>query len=223
MKLTINNTNERVNNVANHAGPAIVAAAEPAIVDADFEEVKDKPVHKPKLKRKVTLKRKSGNKEVTGDGKNTERYFVSTYQTKKGGTASLLFGFSSQEETVAMADRMAKSVGVTWRYSATGERRYCLALGTRYGRIAADLCDALNRGDRAAVSKAVAASHDVYALAVSDGKAERERKNAERKAQREEARRAEKRYSQKDLAALLKKIMDGGDVPEEVKKLMEAA
>lgn len=157
------------------------------------------------------------------------QYFVITYTTKHGGTGSYVMGFKTEQEAKALADNACKTVNATWRYNAKGEKVYALSLGSRYLDIAKRLCDALNKGDKAAVSKAIAETHDVYAAAVAAGKAEGEAKRKARKAAasiqdsnfKNQSEPAEKRYTMQEVAAMMKRVMAGEDVPE-LKAVKEA-
>ena len=137
-------------------------------------------------------------------------YSVTTYTTKKGGTASLLFGFPTQEDAQAVADKCAKSINATWRYSDTGEKRYALSLGTRYGDTAKTLCDALNAGDKKAIDKACKDSCAIYDKVVAEGMAAREAKKQEREAKKKGqgagSKGQEKAYTQSELAEWLRKL-----------------
>lgn len=242
MRLNLNANKTESKNVqtaqVNNVIPA--AAAKPA-EDAIAVEIKDEkpkaaPAPKaaetkaekkhPVLKRKVTLKTKQA----------APAYSVETYTTKKGGTAALLFGFATMEAAEVVAGRMAKSISATWRWDAERkQKRFALSMGTRYVDVAKALCDALNSGDKKAADKAVAESVDIYNGVVADGKARREEakaakaaeKAAKEKAKAKEAKMdpkpAPKTYTNEDVAAMLRNVLSGGDVPEDVKKLLKAA
>lgn len=148
------------------------------------------------------------NAQVTNPQVKDSPYTLTTYLTKKGGTASLLFGFPTQEAAQALADKCAKSISATWRYGDTGEKRYALSMGTRYGEVAKTLCDALNNGDKKAIDKACKESVAIYDKVVADGMAERAAKKAERAAQKAQAP-DEKTYTQSELAEWLRKLNSG--------------
>lgn len=156
--------------------------------------------------------KKSNNNESVNvqNAQVTNQYNVVSYTTKKGGTASLLFGFPTQEDAQAVADKCAKSINATWRYSDTGEKRYALSLGTRYGDTAKTLCDALNAGDKKAIDKACKESVAIYDKVVADGMAERAAKKAEREAKKKGqgagSKGQEKTYTQSELAEWLRKL-----------------
>ena len=159
----------------------------------------------------------------------TKRFSIVPYANKQGETGYFLFGFTSQEEAKGLADRMAKSVREGFRYE--NHVRYdVVGFPPRYAQMAQQMCDALNAGDAAAVAKIAASTFDVYAAAVADGKAESDRKRAERKeaeakAKAKEVAKVKKSaglYSKEDVAAMLADVLAGKDVPEEIKKLLAA-
>ena len=135
---------------------------EPVVID---EEVTAKP--------QVTLRRKV-----------KQTYKSVALPAKNGGEWSKVYGFASEKEAQAMADRLPNSVRATWDYGENQEgretktRHYYLRFGVRYLEVAAELADALNQGDKAVVARVVAKAHGVYAGAVADGKAESAAKKA---------------------------------------------
>ena len=136
--------------------PAAIAKPEPVVID---EEVTAKP--------QVTLRRKV-----------KQTYKSVALPAKNGGEWSKVYGFASEQEAQAMADRLPNSVRATWDYGENQEgretktRHYYLRFGVRYLDVAAELADALNQGDKVVVARVVAKAHGVYAGAVADGKAE---------------------------------------------------
>lgn len=231
MRLNIGNNkkNESANAAKQVNNPVTVAAA-PVVAPHPIEEavaveIKDTPKAAPKKK---PAPKKSAAPKAAKDVAAKGGYTIQEYTTKKGGTAYLLFGFESKEAAEAVAEKCSKTVSASWRRNEKGEQLFCLSLGTRYGEVAKAICDALNKGDQKAIDKACAASKDVYELAVAAGKAEREAKKQERaeaKAEKAAAKAgaAAKGYSDKDVAAMLSKIMAGGDIPEGVRKHMKMA
>ena len=209
------------------------------------EREQARPEVKATIKRKVTLKKKqpisktpqaqpmSEAKPSPSTGERGEgpqvRFSVVPYTNKQGETGYFLFGFASQEEAKGLADRMAKSVREGFRYE--NHVRYdVVGFPPRYAQMAQQMRDALNAGDAAAVAKIAASTFDVYAAAVADGKAESDRKRAERKeaearAKAKEVAKVKKSaglYSKEDVAAMLADVLAGKDVPEEIKKLLAA-
>jgi hypothetical protein len=191
------------------------------------------PKKEVKLKRKVQLKKKQAPKETKADAPAAlAKYRVDEYTTKKGGTAFLLFGFESKEAAEKVAAECSKTVSATWRYGEDGSKRFCLSMGTRYGDVAREMCAALNKGDRKAIDKACAKSHDVYAMAVAAGKAEREIRKQERmaakeaetkeEAAKEEPAPAAKTYTTEEVAAMLREVLSGKELPKDIEVLIAA-
>jgi len=220
MKLNIQNNNETmnvapvpaVNNQAN-------AAAAPVIEDAVI--VSEEPKAKPKTKSKANA--------VPSE----PQYYIVTYATKAGGTGSYVMGFKEEAAVKALADAACNTVKYTWRRNDKGDKVYGLSFAPRYIDVANALCDALNRDDKAAIAKAIAQSHDVYAAAVAANKAEGE---AKRKAKKEEEAKAKAKelakvkkenglYTAAEMGEMLKRAMAGEDVPElkEIKEMLKVA
>ena len=208
------------------------------------------PKKKVTIKRKVQLKLKKKQSEEQSGGqapgsKTTgasprmtapaaalAKYRVDEYTTKKGGIAFLLFGFESKEAAEKIAEECSKTVSASWRRNDKNEQLFCLSMGTRYGDVARELCAALNKGDRKAIDKACAKSHDVYAMAVAAGKAEREIRKQERmaakesetkeEAAKEEPAPAAKTYTTEEVAAMLREVLSGKELPKDIEALMAA-
>lgn len=184
-------------------------------------------------KNDETMKLNIKNNKKSTPKNETPNFSVVTYTTKKGGTAGYLMGFKDEQAAKVVADAACKTVGVTWRYNDQGAKVYGLSFGTRYMDVARALCEALNKGDKAAVSKAIAKTHDIYAAAVETGKAEREANRKAKKAEEAKAKakelakvkKANGLYSMEDIAAMMKRAMAGEDVPElaAVKEALAAA
>lgn len=155
-------------------------------------------------------------------------YSVTTYETKKGKTAALIFGFADETAAKAIAAKMPSSgCSSSWRYGDNGQKRYCLSVSPRYVEVAKTLCDALNAGDKKAIDKACKDSCAIYDKVVAEGMAAREAKKQEREAKKNanpnpNANSSDKGYSAAEVAAMLKRIADGGAIPEEVAKMMAA-
>ena len=238
LNMDVNNQKESANvqPAAPVNNPASVRIEDAEAVEVtEVDDIVPVPVVKPKADSAPEKPRrdKSGkfvvNKTETEPAPKAEAeqptqgvYSVTTYQTKKGGTAALLFGFASKEAAEKMAEKMAKSISASWRYGQDGEKRHCISVGTRYVDVAKALCSALNSDDKAAVAKACKDSIAIYDGVVADGKAAREARKQERQSAKP-AETAANTYTDKDVADMLRKVMAGGDVPEDIKKLLKAA
>ena len=240
MKLSINNQTETKNvPTAQVTNPAAATAATERTEKAEYAEyveVKEEPKAKKSApKKSKAAPKKSAPKTNTSavSPQTSPSYTLVTYETKKGGTGSYVMGFKTEAEAKALADNACKTVNATWRYNDKGEKVYGISFGVRYILVAKALCRALNAGDKAAVAKAIAETHEVYSAAVAAGKAEDERKRQERKAQEAKAKADEVAkvkkenglYTAAEMAEFFKRAMAGEDVPElaEVKKLLKVA
>ena len=171
-----------------------------------------------------------------------------TYTTRNGDTAPRIVGFSGEDDPrwkpvndekkmlvekynkAKKTDKKAKlqssPFGPAWLTDKdTGERTYCMTFGTKYMEAAKALCEAYNTTDRMAWHKAEEAVRALKSTIASAYKADREARKAERAAAKaaEKPAKAENTYTDKDVADMLRKVMAGGDVPEDIKKLLKAA
>lgn len=151
-----------------------------------------------------------------------------TYKTKKGDTAPMIIGFGEDDPRwKAHKESGAKWVSASYRRDINGEKVYILLFGVRYMDVAKALCGAYNTDDKEAWKRAENACEAIHEQAMRDGKAKWEAKKAEWKAKKEEEKaqkEADKKcYTKEDVAAMLNNLLSGGDVPEEIKKLLKAA
>lgn len=226
MKLSINTKIESKKKADATVMNNTIANNAPAV--EEVEEVVDVTPVKP-----VTLKRKQSEpvSEVAPQPTTTKLPTVtfSTYKTKKGDIAPQIIGFTGEDDPRWKAHKDAghKWVSASYRRDMSGEKVYILMFGTRYMDVAKALADAYNTNDVNAWHRAEDACKAVYEQAVRDGKARWEAKKAEwaeKRAQKKAATAtAEQCYKSEDVAKMLQSIMAGGDVPEDIKKLLKAA
>ena len=152
-------------------------------------------------------------------------YRVVLVPSKDGsGQWPKLYGFQSEADAEKMTKKMAKSIRNSWERDEQGEKRFYIKGGKKYCDVFQELCNALNAGDKAAIDKACKRTVAIYDGAVADGKAESAAKKAEREAAKAQEKPAKPSgYSDQDVADMLRKVMAGGDVPENIKKLLQAA
>lgn len=198
------------------------AAENKATASDDVEEVTDVKPEKPKAKepngkaktvkmgepKAKTEKPKGKQEKPKADKPKTEtaRFTYSTYQNKKGKTCAKIAGFKDDDAVYQ------KETATALHGSPMGGS---LLFGKAYVAFAKQLCDALNEGKSIDELKAMLAAYDTQRAAdKAQAKAERE----ERKAEKPEG----KVYTDADVAEMLKKIMAGGDIPEDIKKAMAA-
>lgn len=107
----------------------------------------------------------------------------------------------------------------------TGDKYYQMTMGAKYMEVARELVDAYNSGDEQAIAAAEQAVIDCKNGIVKDIEAQRDAKRAEREAKKSEesANASTTGYSDQDVADMLRKVLAGGDVPENIKKLLQAA
>ena len=110
----------------------------------------------------------------------------------------------------------------------TGDKYYQMTMGAKYMDVARELVDAYNSGDEQAIAAAEQAVIDCKNGIVKDIEAEKAAKRAEREAKKAAAPDPSPKvkgssYSDQDVADMLRKVMAGGDVPENIKKLLQAA
>ena len=107
----------------------------------------------------------------------------------------------------------------------TGDKYYQMTMGAKYMEVARELVDAYNSGDEQAIAAAEQAVIDCKNGIVKNIEAQRDAKRAEREAAKAQEKSAKPAtgYSDQDVADMLRKVLAGGDVPENIKKLLQAA
>lgn len=148
------------------------------------------------------------------------------YKTKRGDTAPMIYGFGGTDDPRWQAHKDAghKYVSAGHRRDINGETVYLLLFGTRYMDVAKALCGAYNTSDVNAWHRAEDACMAIYEQAQRDGKARWEAKKAQWAAARSEKLKVKSEKSRaaedndKQVAAMLEKLMKGGDVPENILK-----
>ena len=203
------------------------------VVEPIGEVKAEEPKAAPKPKVALEKKQRTPKKPAPKADAKPAQYAVVLLPTKDGGQWPKLYGFANEQQAKAMADKLPNSITASWDYGPNGEGRetktkhWCLKMGKRYCGVAKQLCDALNSGNAKAIAKAVTDFRGVYDTAKAEGQAERKaaKDNAPKAAKPKDEPKAEKKsgYSAKDVAAMLKDIIAGKDIPADVKKLMDAA
>lgn len=164
------------------------------------------------LKRKVTLKTKKAIATLTYE----------TYTNKKGKTCARIKGFSEDDARYQSGPELHGSK--TWERDKKGNKTYMLVFGPVYVNAAKQLCEAWNSGDDKAISKAVEdvnGTLDAHRKEREAQRAEYKAKAEERKAKNEEP--AKGGYTKEQVAAMLKKVLAGEDIPEDIKQLLSKA
>lgn len=181
------------------------------IEDAEFEE--------------VTAGTEVKSEEVKSE-KSLPAVTFSTYTTKRGDTAPQIIGFGGEDDPryKAVKESGAKWVSAGWKKDLNGNKVYILLFGVRYMDVAKALCGAYNTPDVDAWHRAEDACMAIYEQAQRDGKARWEEKKAQWAAARSEKLKvkseelAAAESAEKQVAAMLEKLMKGEDVPESILK-----
>jgi hypothetical protein len=153
------------------------------------------------------------------------------YKTKKGNDAPMIVGFSGEDDErwKKLHEAKPKWVSAGYRKNDEGTKQYHLMFGSRYMAVAKALCEAYNTTDKAAWDKAEQACAGCYDGIVSGFKAEREARRAEKRAAgltpspSPTGEGSKKTYTNEDVAAMLRKVLAGGNVPEDIERLLKAA
>ena len=235
MKLNLSNNkseNQNVQNaqVANTAitpikvaegsvpmSPEAFRAEYPDIEDAEFEEVPQNT---------LSNQNTPSNQNTSTTPSGLPQVQFSTYKTKKGAEAPQIIGFSGEDDPryKAVKESGAKWVSAGWKKDLNGNKVYILLFGVRYMDVAKALCGAYNTNDTNAWHRAEDACMAIYEQAQRDGKARWEEKKAQWAAARSEKLKvkseelAAAESAEKQVAAMLEKLMKGEDVPESILK-----
>ena len=174
---------------------------------------------KPKAKNEKPKGEKKGEKKgvqkpASDNGKTKSTLKYETYQNKKGKTCARIVGFREDDAAYQQA---AELHGSATYETKKGEKVYLLIFGPRYAEAAKEVCQVLNEGKTLADCKAIIDK----ATADRQQREEWKARRAERSASQPAAE-TKQGYSDKDVAEMLKKIMAGGDIPENIKAAMAA-
>ena len=181
-----------------------------------------KPTTKPKAKNEKPKGEKKGEtkgvqKPASDNGKTKSTLKYETYQNKKGKTCARIVGFREDDAAYQQA---AELHGSATYETKKGEKVYLLIFGPRYAEAAKEVCDALNAGKSHADCKAII---DRATEARAQQREEWKARRAERNAQvAQPAAETTTGYTDKDVADMLKRIMAGEAIPENIKAAMAA-
>lgn len=224
-----------------HQTSAVSPQTSEVTTDADVAEVDDiapkvTPRAKPEEPKSEEPKSEEPTAKVTPIGKpkqekpkkNTNptnqtnkggKYVYSTYLTSKGKTGAKITGVS---ETDA-AYQQASSIHASGSYTKDkdGNKYFYLCFGPRYAEAAKKVCELLNAGKPIEDAIAVVnAATEERAVKREEARVKREERKAQISAV---SLQPSKGYSDKDVAEMLRKVLAGGDVPEDIKALMKQA
>lgn len=189
----------------------------------------NKPTAKKPAKKEVAPKQTKTKTEKTTAKANL---VYQTYKNKKGKVCAKIMGF--KEDDAAYKSGMELHGSASYE-TVKGERVYALYFGPRYAEAAKQVCEALNAGKSVAEAKAIIDSTtEERAKAREEWKAKRAEYVAKKEAAKSDTavqktaaksktEKSESAYTASEVAAMLKSIMAGADIPEEIKKVMKAA
>ena len=146
-----------------------------------------------------------------------------TYTNKKGKTCARIVGFSDGDAMLERGNAERIHASSTYERDKKGGRIYMLIFGPRYADAANEVCQAMNQGKTLSDCQAII---DAATSARVQKREEWKAKRAAYLANRESAGEPEMKtasnvgYSLEDVAAMLKNVMAGGAIPEDVKRAM---
>lgn len=148
-----------------------------------------------------------------------------TYTNKKGKTCARIVGFAEGDAMLERANAERIHASSTYE-NKKGVKHYMLIFGPRYADAAKEVCQALNEGKTLDDCQAIIdAATQERVQKREEWKARRAAYLSNRENEGAEVKPAETKvagYSSEDVAAMLKKIMAGGAIPEEIKRAMAA-
>lgn len=175
------------------------------------------PTTKPKPKNEKPKAKSEGRGKKSDVSHQPSALKYETYQNKKGKTCARIVGFREDDAAYQQA---AELHGSATYETKKGEKVYLLIFGPRYAEAAKEVCQVLNEGKTLADCKAI------IDKATADRQQQREEwkaRRAERNAQAAQpAAETTTGYSDKDVADMLKRIMAGEAIPENIKAAMAA-
>lgn len=179
-----------------------------------------KPTTKPKPKNEKPKGEKKGEtkgveKPASDNGKTKSTLKYETYQNKKGKTCARIVGFREDDAAYQQA---AELHGSATYETKKGEKVYLLIFGPRYAEAAKEVWRTLDMGGTLEQAKAII---DRATEARAQQREEWKARRAERSASQPAAE-TKQGYSDKDVAEMLKKIMAGEAIPENIKAAMAA-
>lgn len=208
-----------------------IATAEPVaeepkpVAEPTAKTVTLKPTTEPKKSKRQPKPAKSEQPEAPEtNSKRKLRY--ETYENKKGKTCARIVGFTEGDAMLERGNAERIHASSTYERDKKGGKQYMLIFGPRYAAAAKEVCKALNEGKTLADCQAIIdQTTERRVQKREEWKAKRAAYLANRENEGAEVKPAETKvagYSSEDVAHLLKKIMAGGAIPEEIKRAMAA-
>ena len=213
--------------------PAETAAAEAKPSATKKSEVAD-VLPKVHLATYVTKRTQETAPRIIGFSGEDDPRWKPIYDEKQ----ALVAEYNKAKKKDPKAKMTSSPFGPAWLSDreGNGEKQYCMTFGVRYMDVARKLCEAYNTNDRDQWHKAEQAVRDLKAGIVSGYQAEKAARRAEREAKKAAAKAntdgtdktdkpaapAATGYSKEDVAAMLRDVLAGKDLPKEVAELMAA-
>lgn len=226
------------------AGKYIIGAAAPATAEPVAEQpkpvaeqptaqtVSPKPTEPKKSKRQTKPTKSEQPKPIRSvekpetKAKESGKLRYETYTNKKGKTCARIVGFAEGDAMLERANAERIHASSTYERDKKGVKHYMLIFGPRYADAAKEVCQALNEGKTLDDCQAIIdQATEERVQKREEWKAKRAAYLANRENEGAEVKPAETKvagYSSEDVAAMLKKIMAGGAIPEEIKRAMAA-
>ena len=189
---------------------------------AKAEKTEEAPAEKPKLEDKAEKPKKS-SKPKTETLRPPLTY--EPYTNQKGKACARIVGFTEDDPRYLAAEEVHASK--SYRKDKKGNKVFYLSFGPVYAAAAERLCAAWNGSD----DKENAAARDAVNAALDNHRKEKKERHEGfvKKIEERKARKAEKKqeakpkaYTAEEVAAMLKAVLAGKDIPEEIEKLMAA-
>lgn len=195
---------------------------EPTAQEPTAKTVKMEQPAKPKVtpKRKQSQPKAEKKTETKAKAKGLT---YATYQNKSSKTCAKITGFSEGDAMLERSNAELVHASSTYERDKKGEKHYMLIFGPRYAAAAKEVCQALNDGKTLTDCKAIIDQATEERQQKRDAWKARRAAYQERNANGETSKAETKQgYSDADVAEMLKKIMAGGDIPEDIKRAMAA-
>ena len=219
--------------VANDNHP--VADEPKPVPEPTAKTVKLKPTIEPKKSKRQPKPAKSEQPKPTKSVEKPEtkpkpsgKLRYETYTNKKGKTCARIVGFTEGDELLERGNVERIHASSTYERDKKGLKHYMLIFGPRYADAAKVVCQALNEGKTLDDCQAIIdAATQERAQRREEWKAKRaaylaNRENEGAEVKPDPVNEPKVGYSSEDVAAMLKKIMEGGAIPEEIKRAMAA-
>ena len=221
--ISVSVTMQQIDAMVSSGKAAWESDAPKATATDEVEEVTDVQPQPAKAKPRAKANKTNGQPAVNGQSSARPKdackartvngqLSYSTYTNKKGKRCARIVGFSEGDAILERENAERIHASSTYERDKKGNKHYMLIFGPRYADAAKDVCKAMNAGKTLAGCQAI----------IDKATEERAQQRDEWKQKREEhkAQTSTTGYSAEDVAAMLRKVMAGGDIPEDIKKVM---